>query len=139
MRHRVAFRKLGRDSAHRKAMLRTMVTQLIKHERIRTTWAKAKETQRMAEKMVTYAKKGQSHHFRLAKAFVRDDLMVRKLFSELGERYADRSGGYTRVLRVGTRKGDAADMALLEFIDRPNELRDSSSSTLKLTLNDIES
>ena len=70
MRHRVAFRKLGRDSAHRKAMLRTMVTQLIKHEHIRTTWAKAKETQRMAEKMITYAKKGQSHHFRLAKALL---------------------------------------------------------------------
>jgi len=123
MRHRKAFRKLGRSSSHRKAMLRTMVTQLIEHERIRTTYQKAKEVSRMADKMIKYAKKGELHDRRQALKYVRDNMMVRKLFTVLGDRYKDREGGYTRVLRIGTRYGDAADMAYLEFVDRQGELR----------------
>ena len=137
MRHRKAFRKLGRTSAHRRAMLRTMVTQLIEHERIQTTYQKAKEVSRMADKMVTYAKKGDLHHRRLALSYVRDNTMVRKLFAELGERYGEREGGYTRVLRIGNRYGDAADMALLEFVDRPGELRQANGGNVKWTATDM--
>jgi large subunit ribosomal protein L17 len=123
MRHKIAFRKLNRTSEHRLAMFRTMVTQLIQHERIQTTLPKAKELRRVADKMVTLAKKGKMHHQRKVAGFVRDPLMVHKLCTTLADRYANRAGGYTRILRTGHRYGDAADMAFIEFVDREGELR----------------
>eukprot|EP00038_Savillea_parva_P007815 m.172728 g.172728 ORF g.172728 m.172728 type:complete len:130 (-) comp13575_c0_seq1:376-765(-) len=118
MRHRVAFRKLGRHTAHRLAMLRTMTTQLIKHERIRTTEAKAKELRRPAERMVTLAKQGDCDHTRkMVASFVREDPAIDKLFSTLAPRYEVREGGYTRVLKCGRREGDKAPMAYIEFVD----------------------
>ena len=119
-------------------MLRTMVTQLIQHERIRTTVPKAREVARMADKMVTLAKGGTLHHRRQALSYVRDNVSVRKLFATLGERYADRSGGYTRVLKIGHRYGDAADMALLEFVDRPGELRPANSKWREFSSNGLQ-
>ncbi|KAG7035122.1 rplQ [Cucurbita argyrosperma subsp. argyrosperma] len=112
------FRKLGRDAAHRVSMLRTMVSQLVKHERIETTVTKAKEIRRLADNMVQFGK-------RHAAAFVRGDDVLHKLFTELAYRYKDRAGGYTRLLRTRIRVGDAAPMAYIEFIDRENELRQS--------------
>lgn len=117
MRHRVHFRKLGRSTEHRLSMLRTMTMQLIKHERIRTTLAKAKELRRPAENMVTYAKKGDATSFRKAHGWIREKSTVEKLFNELGPRYTERPGGYTRVLRAGNRLGDNAPMAYIEYVD----------------------
>mmetsp|Transcript_21642 Transcript_21642/g.56464 ORF Transcript_21642/g.56464 Transcript_21642/m.56464 type:complete len:130 (+) Transcript_21642:97-486(+) len=124
MRHRVALRKLGRDTAHRVAMLRTMTSQLIQHERIRTTEAKAKELRRPVEKMVTHARKGDTPHQRsLVMRWVRGEDAVNKLFTTLGPRYVDRPGGYTRVLKCGRRDGDQAKMAYIEFVDNDLEVQ----------------
>lgn len=123
MRHRVAFRKLGRTTKHRKAMLRNMVTSLIHHERIKTTVPRAKELRRVADKMVTLGKKGDLAARRRAARYLRDGASLTKLFDTLGPRYEEREGGYTRVLRAGHRHGDAADMAIIEYIDRAGELR----------------
>eukprot|EP01039_Chlorochromonas_danica_P016773 gene16773-19892_t len=118
------FRQLGRDPEHRWAMLRNMVTSLIKHERIITTTARAKELRRVADHMVTYAKKSNLHSRRLALRVVREKPMVTKLFEILGPRYMDREGGYTRVVKLNRpRRGDSADMAVIEFVDRGGELR----------------
>ncbi|CAN0880439.1 50S ribosomal protein L17 [Linum grandiflorum] len=119
------FRKLNRPAAHRMAMFRTMVSQLVKHERIETTVAKAKEVRRLADNMVQLGKEGTLHAARQAAAFMRGDEVMHKLFTELAYRYKDRAGGYTRLLRTRIRVGDAAPMAYLEFIDRENELRQS--------------
>ncbi|CAN6445923.1 unnamed protein product [Victoria cruziana] len=123
------FRKLGRHAAHRMSMLRTMVSQLVKHERIETTVAKAKEVRRLADNMVQLGKEGTLSAARRAAAFVRGDDVIHKLFTELAYRYRDRAGGYTRVLRTRIRVGDAAPMAYIEFIDRENELRQSKPAT----------
>ncbi|PKA48535.1 50S ribosomal protein L17, chloroplastic [Apostasia shenzhenica] len=119
------FRKLGRPAAHRVSMLRTMVSQLVKHERIETTVAKAKEVRRLADRMVQLGKEGTLAAARRAAAFVRGDDVMHKLFTELAYRYKDRAGGYTRVLRTRIRMGDAAPMAYIEFVDRENELREA--------------
>lgn len=119
------FRKLGRPTGHRMSMLRTMVSQLVKHERIETTVAKAKEVRRLADNMVQLGKDGSLSAARRAAAFVRGDAVIHKLFTELAYRYKDRTGGYTRMLRTRIRVGDAAPMAYIEFIDRENELRQS--------------
>ncbi|KGN48368.1 uncharacterized protein LOC101221792 [Cucumis sativus] len=119
------FRKLGRPAAHRMSMLRTMVSQLVKHERIETTVAKAKEVRRLADNMVQLGKEGTLSAARRAAGFVRGDAVLHKLFTELAYRYKDRTGGYTRFLRTRIRVGDAAPMAYIEFIDRENELRQS--------------
>ncbi|KAA0025538.1 hypothetical protein IC582_018669 [Cucumis melo] len=119
------FRKLGRPAAHRMSMLRTMVSQLVKHERIETTVAKAKEVRRLADNMVQLGKEGTLSAARRAAAFVRGDAILHKLFTELAYRYKDRAGGYTRFLRTRIRVGDAAPMAYIEFVDRENELRQS--------------
>ncbi|KAJ0578492.1 putative ribosomal protein L17 [Helianthus annuus] len=120
------FRKLNRPTGHRISMLRTMVSQLVKHERIETTVAKAKEVRRLADNMVQLGKRyGTLCAARRAAAFVRGDDVIHKLFTELAYRYKDRAGGYTRVLRTRIRVGDAAPMAYIEFIDRENELRQS--------------
>ncbi|KAL6206134.1 hypothetical protein ACLB2K_023383 [Fragaria x ananassa] len=118
-------RKLNRTTAHRISMLKTMVSQLVKHERIETTVAKAKEVRRQADRMVQLGKDGSLCAARRAAAFVRGDDVIHKLFTELAYRYKDRVGGYTRMLRTRIRVGDAAPMAYIEFIDRDNELRQS--------------
>ena len=123
MKHGSTFRKLGRDSAHRWAMMRTMVTQLIEHERIQTTVAKAKELRKIADRVVTYAKRGTLSARRRATAVVRTDAAVQKLFTELAERYSGRAGGFTRVLQTGQRSSDSAQMAYIEYVDREGELR----------------
>ena len=107
---------MGRSSAHRKALYRNLVTELLKHERITTTEAKAKEIRSLAEKVITKGKSGTLHDRRNALAFVYDEKVVKKVFDELGQRYADRPGGYTRVLKLGPRKGDGAPMAIIELV-----------------------
>jgi large subunit ribosomal protein L17 len=108
--------KLGRTTSHRKAMLRTMVTSFLKYEKIKTTDLKAKELKKVAEKMITLGKRGDLHARRQAAAFVREREMVGKLFGELSERYRDRSGGYTRIVKTGYRAGDNAPMSIIEFV-----------------------
>eukprot|EP00698_Gefionella_okellyi_P003764 TRINITY_DN13501_c0_g1_i1.p1 TRINITY_DN13501_c0_g1~~TRINITY_DN13501_c0_g1_i1.p1 ORF type:complete len:152 (+),score=12.45 TRINITY_DN13501_c0_g1_i1:20-475(+) len=110
--------RVNRGTAHRWALFRTMVTQLIKHERIRTTQCKARQLSPIADKMVTLAKEGTLHARRQANAFIREDLMVQKLFYDFPERYKARAGGYTRVMLDGYRKGDGSPMAIVEFVDR---------------------
>jgi len=116
MKHKVVGRKLGRNASHRKAMLRNMVTSLLEHERIVTTLPKAKETRRIAEKMITLGKRGDLHARRQAMTYIRTKAVVAKLFDDLSEQYADRQGGYTRIIRTGTRNGDAAPMAIIELV-----------------------
>jgi large subunit ribosomal protein L17 len=118
MRHGVAGRKLGVTSSHRIAMLRNMAHALLKHEQITTTLPKAKELRPVAEKLITLGKKGGLANRRLAISELRDDVIVGKLFGPLAERYKARQGGYTRVLKAGVRYGDAADMAIIELVDR---------------------
>ncbi len=115
MRHRKRTAKLGMKSQHRRATLANMVCSLIKHSRITTTIAKAKVARRYADKMITLAKKGTIHHRRQAIAFLGQKDMVQKLFTDLGKQHSDRNGGYTRIIRVGQRLGDAAEMAILEW------------------------
>jgi large subunit ribosomal protein L17 len=119
MEHRVGYRKLQRTTAHRLAMLRNMVTSLIEHERITTTIPRAKEARRMAERVITLGKKGGLHNVRLASQTVKDRALLQKLFGELKDRYSKRAGGYTRILKIGFRRGDATEMAILELVDRP--------------------
>nr|WP_320010057.1 50S ribosomal protein L17 [uncultured Desulfobulbus sp.] len=117
MRHRKAGRKLGRTASHRDAMFRNMVTSLLEQERIVTTVPKAKEARRVAEKMITLGKRGDLHARRQALSYIRSKDIVAKLFDELSTQYADRQGGYTRIIRTGNRAGDAAPMAILELVD----------------------
>jgi large subunit ribosomal protein L17 len=118
MRHRVAHRKLGRTTTHRLALLRNMATALFERERIRTTLMKAKELRPYAEKLITLAKRdeGRLHARRQVARDIHDPQVLRKLFETLGSRFADRPGGYTRILRLGPRKGDGAEMAILELL-----------------------
>ncbi len=115
MRHRKGPAKLGMKSQHRRAVLANLVCSLIEHSRITTTIAKAKVARRFADKMITLAKSGTVHHRRQAIAFLRQKDLVSKLFTELGKQHSDRQGGYTRIIRVGPRPGDAAEMAILEW------------------------
>jgi large subunit ribosomal protein L17 len=118
MKHRVAGRRLDRTTEHRTAMFRNMVTSLIQHERIVTTTPKAKELKRIADKIITLAKKGGTHARRLAFRDVRDPEVLAKLFDTVAPRFAARPGGYTRIVRVGNRAGDNADMAMIELVER---------------------
>jgi large subunit ribosomal protein L17 len=118
MRHGVAGRKLGVTSSHRFAMFRNMAVALLKHEQITTTLPKAKELRPVAEKLITLGKRGGLHARRQAYAQLRDDVIVAKLFGTLADRYKLRAGGYTRVLKAGIRRGDAADMAVIELVER---------------------
>ena len=118
MRHRVAGRKLQRTSAHRAAMFRNMAAALIKHEQITTTTAKAKELRPYVEKLVTLAKHGGLSNRRLAQSRLMDDVQLVKLFDVLAKRYADRNGGYTRIIKAGIRASDAAPISIIEFVDR---------------------
>lgn len=117
MRHRVAGRKLGRPTGHRVSMYRNLVTDLLRYEKLVTTEAKAKEVRGMAEKVITLGKDGDLHARRQASAFVTDKKVVKKLFDELAPRYADRPGGYTRVVKLEPRLGDGAAMARLELVE----------------------
>lgn len=117
--------KLGRTTSHRKAMLRTMVTSLLKYEKIKTTDTKAKELKKVAEKMISLGKRGDLHARRQAASFVRERDVVGKLFGELSVRYRDRSGGYTRIVKTGYRIGDNAPMCIIEFV------RDAEAESVK--------
>ena len=118
MRHGAAYRKLGRTVSHRQAMFANMAASLIKHEQIKTTLPKAKELRPFVEKLVTLAKKGDLHARRQAISQVRDVPQVGKLFETIGPRYAERNGGYIRIMKAGYRHGDNAPMAVIEFVDR---------------------
>ncbi|EFM26128.1 MULTISPECIES: 50S ribosomal protein L17 [Peptoniphilus] len=109
-------RKLGRPTDHRLAMLRNLVTSLLREGRIETTLTRAKETRRMAERMITLGKRGDLHSRRLALAYIYDEDVVTKLFNEIAPKYADRNGGYTRIIKVGPRRGDAAEKAIIELV-----------------------
>jgi len=121
MRHRKSGRRLGRNSSHRKAMFRNMATSMVKHETIRTTVPKAKELRRVAEPLITLAKEDSTSKRRLAFDRLRSDAAVGKLFSELGPRFADRPGGYLRILKTGPRPGDAAPMAIVMLTEQAAE------------------
>ena len=128
MRHRLGLRKLNRTSAHRLAMLRNMTNSLLRHESIKTTLPKAKELRRVAEPIITLGKKPSLANRRLAFDRLRDREMVVKLFAELGPRYANRNGGYLRILKFGFRDGDNAPMALVELLDQPDTEADAKPS-----------
>lgn len=123
MRHGKSGRKLNRTSSHRKAMFANMAASLIKHEQIVTTLPKAKEMKPIIDKLITLGKRGDLHARRQAISQIRDTAMVAKLFDTLGERYKDRSGGYSRVLKAGFRYGDNAPMAVIELVDRDPDAR----------------
>lgn len=117
MRHKVQGRKFGREKGHRKALLRNLVKSLVLHERITTTVSKAKETRKLAERIITYGKKGTVHHRRLAFSVLQNRELVKKVFDEIAPKYQNREGGYTRVLKKGYRRGDCAPMAIIEFVE----------------------
>ncbi len=121
MRHQKAGRRLGRNTSHRKALMRNMATSLLDHERIETTEAKAKELRRYAEKMITLGKRGDLHARRQALSFIRKRKVVEKVFDEYAERFKDRKGGYTRIMKLGRRTGDNARMAIIELIPEEKE------------------
>ncbi|KWV93295.1 50S ribosomal protein L17 [Erythrobacter sp. YT30] len=127
MRHGISQRKLSRKSGHRKALFRNMAAALIKHEQIITTQAKAKELRPYVEKLVTLAKRGGLSNRRLAMTRLQDETQLKKLFDVLAERYSDRDGGYTRVIKAGYRDSDAAPIAVIEFVDRDEEARGQDS------------
>jgi large subunit ribosomal protein L17 len=117
MRHNKSGRRLGRTTSHRIAMFRNMVTSFLSHERIVTTDAKAKELRPIAEKMITLGKKGDLSAIRQAASYIRDKATVTKLFSTIAPRYKDRPGGYTRIIKLGLRPGDAAPLSVIEFVE----------------------
>jgi large subunit ribosomal protein L17 len=117
MRHNNSGRRLGRTTSHRIAMFRNMVTSLLNHERIVTTDAKAKEIRSVAEKMITLGKRGDLHAHRQAAAYIREKSVVTKLFSTIAPRYKDRQGGYTRIIKLGQRLGDAASLSVIELVE----------------------
>ena len=131
MRHGVAHRKLGRTTSHRMAMLRNMSASLIKHEQIKTTLPKAKELRPYIEKLVTLAKHGGLSNRRLAHARLQDDAQLTKLFDVLASRYADRQGGYVRVIKAGIRRSDATPMAIIEFVDRDVDAKGQDSGPVE--------
>ncbi len=127
MRHRKDHRKLGRSPSHRKAMLRNLVTSLLELEQVRTTEAKAKEVRRVAERMITLGKRGTLHARRRALRTIRSKEVAGKLFDTLSERYSERAGGYTRVMKVGRRVGDNAEMAIVQLIPEGESAPDEST------------
>lgn len=118
MRHRVSGRKLGRTTSHRRAMFRNQLASLIEHERIRTTLPKARELRPLAEKMITQGKRDSLHARRLVRRWVDDRSLIKKLFDDIAPRFAERPGGYTRIIKLGPRLGDAAEMAILELVEQ---------------------
>lgn len=131
MNHMNGFNPLSRTTAHRRAMTRNMVTSLFRYERVTTTKSKALEVRKSAEKLITRAKVDSVHNRREAAKFIADEKILKKLFEELGPRMKDRNGGYTRILKMGFRQGDAADVVILELVDY--KLPDSEASDSKAT------
>ena len=131
MRHGFRGRRFNRTAEHRKAMFANMSAALIKHEQIVTTLPKAKDLRRVADRLITLAKRGDLHARRLAFARIRDEAMVAKLFDTLGPRYAERPGGYTRVMKAGFRYGDSAPMAVIELVDRDTDARGLDSGPVQ--------
>lgn len=133
MRHRNSGRKLNRTASHRKALFANMAAALIKHEQIVTTLPKAKELRSVVDRLITLGKRGDLHARRQAISRVRDKAMVSKLFETLGPRYAERPGGYTRVLKAGYRYGDSAPMAVIELVDRDPEAKGKDSGPVQVS------
>jgi large subunit ribosomal protein L17 len=131
MRHRKAGRKLNRTAEHRKALFANMAAALFKHEQIVTTLPKAKDLRRVAERMISMAKRGDLHSRRIIAARLRDDKMVSKLFETRGPRYKERPGGYTRVLKAGFRYGDSAPLAVIELVDRDESAKGQDSGPVQ--------
>ncbi len=127
MRHGNSGRKLNRTASHRKAMFANMATSLLKHEQIVTTLPKAKDLRRVVDRLITLGKRGDLHARRQAASVVREDKVVSKLFDELAERYKERNGGYTRVLKAGFRRGDMAPVAVIELVDRDPDAKGTDS------------
>ncbi|WP_338445013.1 50S ribosomal protein L17 [Pelagerythrobacter marensis] len=138
MRHKISGRKLQRKTGHRKALFRNMAAALIKHEQILTTAPKAKELRPYVEKLITLAKRGGLSNRRLAMSRLGDETQLRKLFDVLAERYADREGGYTRVIKAGYRESDAAQMAVIELVDRDVEAKGQDSGPVTSDEDDLE-
>ena len=141
MKHRIKGKKLNRTSSHRKALFKNMAQAIIKHEQIVTTLPKAKTMKPIVDKLITLGKKGSLHARRQAFSKLRDEDMVAKLFGTLAPRYADRNGGYTRVLKAGYRYGDAAAMAVIELVDRDEDARGKDSGpiqTLESSENEVK-
>ena len=132
MRHNVKGKKLNKDASHRKAMLSNMVGQLFEHKQIKTTLAKAKEARRFAEKMITLGKKGDLNSLRQALKFLKHKKVVFNLFDNIAPVYTERNGGYTRVYKLGTRKGDAAKIALLQLVDFENWKKEQAEAPAKV-------
>ena len=131
MRHRMKGRKFNRSSSHRKAMLQNLASALLKHEQIKTTLPKAKDLRKVVDRLITLGKKGDLHARRRASARLPDAEIVTKLFDTLGPRYAERNGGYTRVIRAGFRYGDAAPMAVIELVDRDEDAKGQDSGPVQ--------
>jgi len=131
MRHRKHTFKIGRSGAHRRAMLANMVSSLFYHGQIETTLVKAKEARRFAERYITLGKKGTLHHRRLAIAKMRDTDAVKILFDEIAPKYADRAGGYTRIIKLGKRRGDAAEMCILQLVEAETSAKPAKKKAVK--------
>ena len=131
MRHGYQQKKFGRPTAHREAMLRNMVTSLLKHEKITTTDTKAKELRKLAEKMITLGKRGDLHARRQALAVIRERDVVEKVFGELSERYRERQGGYTRIIKGGFRAGDNAPESIIEFVNDQIEVKPKAKAAVE--------
>jgi len=138
MRHGKKIAKLGRNPSHRKAMMANMVTSLLSEEKITTTHTRAKELRRSAEHMITFAKRGDLHARRQVLRFVADKQVVAKLFDELGPRYKGRNGGYTRIVKLGPRRGDGTFMSIIELVGRPGAARGSGEEETGATEGDTE-
>ncbi|MEA2096633.1 MAG: 50S ribosomal protein L17 [Candidatus Cloacimonadota bacterium] len=131
MRHKVSGRKFGRETGHRNLMLKNLVASLVKHERINTTQAKAKEIRSLAERVIAYGKKGTVHHRRLAFKVLKNRDLVKKVFDEIAPRFETTEGGYTRVLKNGYRRGDCAPMAIIEFSQGGEEKQEAKPKKKK--------
>ncbi len=134
MHNRIGFNRLGRKASHRKALHRNMVTSLFKHERIKTTKTKAMEIRRTAEKMITRAKVDSVHNRRIVAKAIQDKDVLNKLFTEIAPRFTERPGGYTRVLKMGFRQGDAAEVVLLELVEKAGTEEKPAKATAKKTV-----
>ena len=131
MKHRIGYNALSRKSSQRKALMRSMVTSLLKYERIETTKAKALEVRKMAEKLITRSKVDSVHNRRVAARYIYDEAVVNKLFKEIGPLFTERNGGYTRILKTGNRLGDAAEMVILELVEKTKKEEKAASKDKK--------
>ena len=131
MKHKIGFNRLGRKPAHRKSLHRNMVTSLVRYERVKTTLAKAKEVRRSAEKMITRAKVDSVHNRRIIGRDIQDQEVLAKLFTDVGPGYSNRPGGYTRIVKLGQRHSDGAEMAILELVNRHENQDDSAGKEKK--------